>query len=104
MMSHNAGVPPNLNLHHLAEAVADLVTNDLDDLYGQRMLDLRARTDGPQGDAVVAANNIAYLSSQLLPEIVRYQTSMIRMREEQLRQGKNGGRHTVDAVEDDVPW
>jgi hypothetical protein len=100
-MSHFTDVPPNLDLHCLAEAVAELVTSDLDDLYGQRMRNPRAYVDGPGRDAAAAANNIAYLSSQLLPEIIRYQSSMIRMREEQARRQRKAERSPRD---EDIPF
>ena len=100
-MSDYTDVPPNLDLHCLAEAVAELVTSDLDDLYGQRMRNPRAYVDGPGRDAAAAANNIAYLSSQLLPEIIRYQSSMIRMHEERARREIERERSSSD---EDIPW
>ena len=100
-MSEYVNTLPRFDLHRLAEAVAELVTDDLDDLYGQRMLSPSAQTDGPERDAALAANNIAYLSSRMLPQIIRYQSSMIRLRESEVRQGLQSEHHTPD---NEVPW
>ena len=97
-MSEHVNTLPRFDLQRLAEAVAELVT---DDLYGQRMLSPPAQTDGPERDVVQAASNIAYLSSRLLPQIIRYQSSMIRLRESEVRQGLQSEHDTPD---DEIPW
>ncbi len=74
---------PQFDLGDLAEALTEIVTEDLDYLYGQRMLNHRAQAQGPEGDAARAANSIAYLASRLLPEILRYQRGLIPLRQQQ---------------------
>jgi hypothetical protein len=100
-MSESVSTLPRFDLQRLAEAVAELVADDLDDLYGQRMLNPPVQIDGPELDAVLAANNIAYLSSRLLPQILRYQSSMIRLREEQARKAL---QDLQDHPNDDIPF
>ena len=51
---------PRFDLHDLGDAVAEIATEDLDYLYGQRMLNQKAQAQGPEGDAARAANSIAY--------------------------------------------
>jgi hypothetical protein len=96
-MIEHADTLPRFDLHHLAEAVAEIVIDDLDYLYGQRMLNHRAQSKGPEGDAARAANSIAYLASRLLPEILRYQRGVILLRQQEACRDD----HTID---DDVPW
>jgi hypothetical protein len=96
MLEHTAAIP-RFDLHDLAEAVVEIVTDDLDYLYGQRMLNPRVQAKGPERDAAQAANSIAHLASQLLPEILRYQRGVILLRQQEA----DGDHLTID---DDVPW
>ena len=91
-MPEHAEAPPRFDLHDLAEAVAEIVTDDLDYLYGLRMLDHRGQAQGPERDAAQAASSIAHLASQLLPEILRYQRGIILSQQH------------VAPRDDDVPW
>jgi hypothetical protein len=97
MMREPVTTPPHLHTHRLADAVAELVSRDLDLLYTERRLRLRNHPDGPQRDAESAASNIAYLSSRLLRQFLDYYRSMNHHREQQLTRAMND-------LEDDVPW
>ena len=55
-MPEYANTVPRFDLQRLAEAAVDLVADDLDDLYAQRMLNPGAQADGPERDAALAAS------------------------------------------------
>jgi len=96
-MPEPTATPLYLHTHRLADAVAELVSKDLDLLYTERRLHLQNDSAGPQRDAEAAASNIAYLSSRLLRQILDYYRSMTYHREQQLAQA-------MDDLDDDVPW
>jgi hypothetical protein len=74
-----------LNIHPLAHAVADIISDDLDGLYSKRMLQAEGGPEGPRQAAARSASSIAYLSIRLLRHIIYYQQSLERIREEEKR-------------------
>jgi hypothetical protein len=97
MMSATIHTPPHLDTDRLADAVTDIVIRDLDRVYAQRTLRVRHGPDGPERDATQAASSIAYLSSRLLRQIIRYYRSMTLYKEQQLAQ-------VMEDLDDDIPW
>ncbi len=90
-------VPPYLETQCLVDAVAELVTRDLDLLFTKRRLQVRNAPEGPLRDATIATNNIAYLSSRLLRQTLDYYRSMAQYWEQQFSQ-------VMEDFDDEVPW